>query len=128
MNNVRFACLSLIQLVSIVAVYLVASLYGFRGIDPDNMWVAALVVGTLLGVIFMAWKGTKSDVFVMGVSPMISSEILTENGHRLSAIFSQHIVNVNYVTVYMVIVVPLIWVVLAVVMRLILAGIRRAAC
>ena len=73
MNNVRFAGLSLIQLVTIVAVYLVASLYGFGGIDPDNVWVAALVAGTLLGVIVMAWKGSKYDVFVMGVSPMISS-------------------------------------------------------
>lgn len=118
-NIVRLACLSLIQLVSIVVMWLVASLYGFRGIDPDNVWIMALVVGTFLGVIYMSWwrKGPGIDVTVLLLSPMISNEVLSQNSHWLSPMFPGYLM---YGVVAL-----LIWVGIAVVMRVAFAGVQR---
>ncbi|MBI5004408.1 hypothetical protein HZC00_04940 [Candidatus Kaiserbacteria bacterium] len=118
-NIVRLALVSFLQLAFIVAVWVLVTLSHFRAMDSGQLWILILIVGSVLGTIYMLRRGAKLDAWVVALSPVISNEVLSENSFRLSALFSHDAVYVFVVLA--------IWIGIAVAMKCVFEVISRIA-
>jgi hypothetical protein len=116
-NIVPLAVVSALQFVFVLAVTWFAWRNGLGNTDMVNTAYTILLGGMSLGSVYMFWKGSGLNAVVMFFSPLISNEIINQNSHWLSPMFPGYLM---YGVALL-----LIWVGIAVVMKVVFTGAQR---
>ncbi len=117
-NVVPLALISAVQFFLILAATWFAWQYNLGNTDMVNTAYLILLAGMTFGVLYISWrKGTGLDLAVVFLSPLISNEIINQNSHWLSPMFPGYLMYG--------VVVLLIWVGIAVVMKVVFTGAQR---
>lgn len=117
-NVVPLAAISALQFLFVLGATWFAWQYNLGNTDMVNTAYVILLAGMTFGVLYISWrKGTGLDLAVVFLSPLISYEILNQNSHWLSPMFPGYLVY-GVVTL-------LIWVTIAVAMKIAFAVVQR---